>query len=62
MINAIICSMLYSPSTSDDDDDMYSGVYKSTCLEPNIKHLMKETRLCRKSERNLVQRGHNIRA
>ena len=60
MINAITCSMLESPSTS-DDDEMKNGASKSTCLEPTIKHLMRETRLCRRAARNLVRRGHNIR-
>ena len=53
--------MLDFPSTS-GDDEMENGVSKSTCLGPTIKHFMKETRLYRRSERNLVRKGHNIRA
>ena len=53
MINAITCSVLQSPYTS-GDDDMENGVYKSTLLEPTIRHLMKETILCRRAARNLA--------
>ena len=35
-INAITCSMLECPSTS-DDADMNNGVSKSTSSEPNTK-------------------------
>ena len=52
--------MLESPYTS-DDDEMNTGVSKSTCFEPTIKNLMNETVLCHKAERNLVSRRHNIR-
>ena len=41
MINVITCSMLDSPSTS-DDNDMNTGVSKSTSLEPTIKKWTKE--------------------
>ena len=44
MLNAIIWSMLESPSIS-DYDEMKNGVSKSTFLEPTIKDLMKETSL-----------------
>ena len=60
-INVITCSMLESPSTS-NDDDMENDVYKSTPLEPTIKHLMKETGLCHREAHNLVSREQNIRA
>ena len=60
MTNAITCSILDSPSTS-DDDDMNKGDSKSTRFEPTIKHLFMETRLDHRSERNLVMRGYNIR-
>ena len=36
MINAITCSMLEYPSTS-DDYDMNNAAYKSTWLETTIK-------------------------
>ena len=42
-------------------DKMDNDVSKSTCLEPTIKHLMKETRIFRMEELNLVIRGHNER-
>ena len=59
MINAIFWSILESPPTS-DYDDMDNSVYKSTVLEPTIKHLIKETSLCSQALRNLVKRGQNI--
>ena len=59
-MNAINCSVLESPSTS-DDDEMNNGVFKSTLLEPTIKLLLKETRLCRRTARNFLIRGHNIK-
>ena len=40
MINAITCSILKCPSTS-DYDEMENGVYKSKVINPTIKHLMK---------------------
>ena len=49
-------SMLESPSTS-DYDDMDNNVYKSTVLEPTIKHLIKETSLCSQASHNLIRRG-----
>ena len=58
MINAIICSMLEAPSTS-DYDEMDNVVTKSTILEPTIKHLMKETSLGIQAALNLVRRGKN---
>ena len=60
MITTITCLMLYYPSIS-DDDEMNIGVSKLTSLEPTIKHLMNETRLCGRKTRNLVNRGHNTR-
>ena len=39
MITEINCSVLESPSTS-DDDGMNTGVSKSTSLEPTINHRM----------------------
>ena len=39
------CSMLNSPSIS-DDYDMDNGVYNSIVLEPIIKHLLNQTSLC----------------
>ena len=48
--------MLDYPS-SYDDDDMENGVSKSTRLEPTIKNIIKETRLFRRTARNLVRRG-----
>ena len=53
--------MLESPSTS-DYDEMDNGVYKSTVLLPTIKHLIKETSLCRRAARNLVSREQDIRS
>ena len=44
MITAINCSMLESPSTS-DDEELSTGYYKSTHLEDTMKHLAKKTRL-----------------
>ena len=61
MITAIICSMLESPSTS-DSDEMTTGVSKSTCLEPRIKHLMKEKRIFSRAANKLVRRGEILRA
>ena len=61
MVTDITCSMLESPSTY-DYNEINTGVYKSTRLEPTIKHLMKETRLFCRAARNLVSMGHNIRA
>ena len=61
MINAITCSMLESPSTS-DYNDMDNDVSKSKVLEPMIKHLMKETGLGCRAALNLVRRGKNIRS
>ena len=60
VITAITCSILESLFTS-DDYEINISIYKSTSLEPTIKHLMRETRLCRRAARNLVRRGHNIR-
>ena len=57
MINAINCSMLESPSTSDNDYEMGNSVYKPEVLEPTIKKLTKETSLCRRESQNLVRRG-----
>ena len=37
---------------------MNNDVYKSTCLEPTVKHLMKETRICRRAVHNFVRRGY----
>ena len=61
MITAINCSILESPSNS-DDDDMNTCVYKSTNSGSTIKCLMKETRVGRRVARNLVGRGHSLRA
>ena len=61
MINVINFSMVESLSTS-SYDEMDNKVSKSTILEPTIKHVMKETRLGSRAERNLVRRGQNIRA
>ena len=58
MITAITCSMLDSPSTS-DDDEMKTDVSKSTRLKPT-KILMKEARIFCRASRSLVSRGHNI--
>ena len=44
MITTITCSMLESPYTS-DGNEINTGAYKSTCLEPTIKKCMKETRI-----------------
>ena len=52
--------VLWSPYTS-DDYEMKKGASKSTCFEPTMKHLMKETRLGHRSVRNLARRIHNIR-
>ena len=60
MINTITCLVLESPYTS-DKDDMDNGVYKSTVLEPTIKHLSKEPIICRKAARNLVIRRKSLR-
>ena len=60
MINTILCSILYSPNTS-DNYEMNRGDYKPTHFEPTIKHLTKEKILGHRSERNLVRRVHNIR-
>ena len=59
MINSMNCSMLASTSTS-DDDEVNTGISKSTRLEYSIKYLMKGTRIGHRSSRNLVRRGHNI--
>ena len=61
MINAITCSLLESSSTS-DDYEMNTGVYKSKHSKPTIKHFMKETRLGHRAACNLVNRVYNIRA
>ena len=61
MINAITCSMLESSSTS-DDDEMNTGVYKSINSKPALKLFMKETRLGHRAACNLVNRVYNIRA
>ena len=45
IITSITCLILESASTS-DYYKINRGVSKSTRLEPTIKHLMKETRLC----------------
>ena len=58
MITEITCSILESLFTS-DDYEINISIYKSTSLEPTIKHLMKETRLCRRVASNLVRRGRN---
>ena len=57
MITAITCSMLESPYIS-DDDEINTGVSKSTCLESTIKHLIKEARLSCRVSRNLLRRRH----
>ena len=59
IINAITCSMLEYPSTS-DYYEMENCVSKSTVLEPTTKHLIKETSLFRMAAQNLVSRGQNI--
>ena len=59
MIPAITCSMLESPSTS--DDGMNIDISKSTRLEPTTKHLTRGKRLCRRAARNLVRKGNNLR-
>ena len=41
MINSITCSILESPSYSDDDDTYYV-FSESKVLEPKIKHLIKK--------------------
>ena len=61
MINAITCSMLESPCTS-DYDEINNGVSKSTVLEPTTKQLMKKTGLDLRAAHNWVRRGQNIRA
>ena len=53
--------MLESPSTY-ENDEMGNGVSKSTVLEPTIKNLTKETRLCHREARNLARRGKNMRS
>ena len=60
VINAITCSVLEYLFTS-DDYEINISIYKSTSLEPTIKHLMKEKRLCRRVASNLVRRGRNNR-
>ena len=44
-------------TSNSDDDKMNTGASKSTCLEPTIKHLIKETRICRRAVCNLVRRA-----
>ena len=51
--------MLESPYNS-DDDDMDSVVSESIFLEPTIKHLIKEPRICRRTAQNLVRRRKSI--
>ena len=41
---------------------MDNVVYKSTVLEPTIKHLIKETSLCHREEHNLIRKGENAGA
>ena len=53
--------MLESPYNS-GYDEMYNGVYNSILLELTIKHLMKETSLCRRVALNLVRRRQKINA
>ena len=60
-INAITCSILNFPFTS-DDDEMENGVNKSIVLEPTIKNLMKETRLCHRAAGILVMSAQNVRS
>ena len=61
MRTEITCSMLESTSTS-DNDEMNTYVYRLPCLKPEINYLMKETRLFDRSLCKLVKRGKNIRA
>ena len=51
MIKAITCSMLEYPYIS-DYDEMGSGVFKSTLLEPTIIHLMKGKSLASRFKKN----------
>ena len=55
-MNEITCSMLKSPSNS-DDDEIENDDSKSTALEPTIRHLTKETIIFRREARNLVSRA-----
>ena len=59
MITTINSSILESTTTS-DDDEMNTSASKPTHVETTIQQLTKETRLSRRSELNLVRRGHNI--
>ena len=56
MVTEITCSMLDSPSIS-DDDYMNTGDSKSTSLEPTIKHLTKVTRLFRRAAKQFCREG-----
>ena len=60
MITTIISSILESTSNY-DHDEMNTSASKPTHFETTIKQLTKKTRLGRRSELNLVGRGHNIR-
>ena len=61
MIIAITCSILESSSNS-DDDEMNTGVSKSTHFEPIIKQLTKEIGIFCREAHTLVRRGHNTRS
>ena len=60
MINSITCSILESPSYSDDDDTYYV-FSESKVLEPKIKHLIKKS-IFRRAARYLERREKNIRS
>ena len=60
IITTINCS-IFETSTTSNDDEINTSASKPTHFEITIKQLRKETRLGRRSELNLVGRGHNMR-